>query len=156
MSARGGFTLVEVLLIVVIGIILASAAIPNLSTFADQQVGADARVLAADLEFARARAIATSQQHRVLFDATNNTYSVESPPGTLLTEPLGKKPWQRKLMVRGSGTDLVSADFNGQSAVIFDAAGTPNNGGTTVLKRGSFQAKVIVTGVTGEVSLELP
>lgn len=153
-----GFTLVEVMLMIVIGIILASVALPNVSSLDDQHVAGAARVLQADLEFARARALATSQLHRVSFDAQLERYTVESPPGTVLDEPLTKKPWQRKLASRSGGPSLgiASANFDSQAAVVFDAAGRPSSAGVVVLQGGKFQAKITVTAITGEVTLELP
>lgn len=152
-----GFTLIELLILVVIGIILANAAIPSAISFDDQRVAADARVLAGDLEFARARAIATSQQHRVLFDTVRERYTVESPPGTVLTEPLSRKPWVRQLTAAGAkGTDLASADFDGAAAVAFDAAGRPNEPGTIVLVRGGHVATISIAEITGAIDLDLP
>lgn len=153
-----GFTLVEVMMMIVIGIILASVALPNVSSLDDQHVAAAARVLQADLEFARARALATSQPHRVSFDTKLERYTVESPPGTVLDEPLTKKPWQRVLATRSGGPALgiVSASFDSQAAVVFDAAGRPSSAGLVVLQGGKFQANVTVTAITGEVTLELP
>ncbi len=161
MKERGeaGFTLVEVLLMILIGIILAGAALPNIGTLADLEVSADARVLAADMEFARARALATSQPHRLSFDTTLERYAVESPVGTPLLEPLGKQPWVRMLSPSpgaGGGTDIVSADFAGAPHLDFDPAGRPLAAGTVVLHRGAFSASVSIAAVTGEVSLELP
>lgn len=152
-----GFTLIELLILVVIGIILANAAIPSAISFDDQRVAAHARILASDLEFTRARAIATSQQHRVLFDTVREKYSVESPPGTVLTEPLSRKPWIRQLAKPDSkATDIASVDFDGAAAVSFDAAGRPNEPGSVVLVCGGHTATISVAEITGKIDLDLP
>jgi type II secretory pathway pseudopilin PulG len=157
MTRHAGFTLVEIMIMVVIGIILASAAIPTSVSLSDQRVAADARVLGGDIEFARARAIATSQQHRILFDLANERYSVESPPGTVLEEPLSRKPWVRVLRTNPQAfTDLLDANFGGATALSIDAAGRPSAGGVVTLRRDSFIATITVTAITGAVDLTLP
>lgn len=147
-----GFTLIELFIVLIVGIILAGTVLPAAHTLDDQVLLADANILVADLEFAQARAIATGQNHRLLFDGASHQYSVESPPGTLLDEPLSRKPWSRKLMAKG-GSSIASADFDGSSAVLFDAAGTPATGGSVVLSNNEFQVTVSVAPVTGEVTL---
>jgi len=149
--------LVEVMLVLVIGIIMAGVVMPSAHTLDDQRLGGTARVMESDLEFAQARAIATGQNHRVLFDLGQSdlpsSYQVESPPGVLIEEPLSRKPWVRTF---GDGTDIVSANFGGQLAVIFNGSGEPSDSGVVLLQLGEFQATVSVSAVTGAVTLELP
>lgn len=156
MNRAVGFTLIEILIVVVVGIILAGAVLPAAHTLDDQSVSADAKILAADLEFVQARAIATGQTHRILFDADADTYQVESPPGVVLDEPMTKRSWVRKLGGPSEGTDVITADFGGAAAVLFDPAGEPDEGGMIVLETGEFQATIRVQPVTGEVELYLP
>ncbi|MFH0945519.1 MAG: GspH/FimT family pseudopilin [Planctomycetota bacterium] len=152
-----GFTLVEVMILIVVGMIIAGVAMPAANTFDDMGISADVRILQADLEFAQARAIATGQGHRVLFDLDDNTYQVESPPGVVLDEPLRKRPWIRDLnRLPHNGSVLTSCDFGGQRAVLFDGAGTPASGGQVTFELGSFSAKLNVAPVTGVVSTVLP
>lgn len=152
-----GFTLIEVMILLVIGIILAGAALPAPHTLDDQRLIGVARVLEADIGFAQARAIATGQNHRILFavggQGVASSYRVESPPGVLLDEPLSRKPWER---VFEDGTEIVSASFGGQLALLVDGAGEPANSGTVLLRNGPFEASATVLAVTGEVELTLP
>ncbi len=156
MNHSAAFTLIELLIVIVVGIILAGTVLPAAHTLDDQSVSADARVLASDLEFVQARAIATGQNHRILFDVDNDRYQVESPPGVLLDEPLTKRPWVRKLGGPSDGVDVITADFDGAAAVLFDPAGAPDDGGMIVLEKGEFQATIRVQNVTGYVELFLP
>lgn len=152
-----GFTLIELMILVVIGIILANAAIPSSISLDDQRVAGQARVLGGDIEFARARAIATSQQHRILFELARDRYTVESPPGTVLLEPLTKKPWIRELSRPDTKSiDLVGANFDGTTAVSFDAAGRPSHPGSVVLNCGGNVATITVAEITGAVTIVLP
>jgi type II secretory pathway pseudopilin PulG len=154
---EGAFTLVELMILIVVGMILAGVALPAAHTFDDQEVSADLRVLRADLEFAQARAIATGQRHRILFDTNSDTYQVESPPGVVLDEPLRKQPWIRRLRERPlNGSDMVASSFGGASSVLFDGAGTPDSGGSVIYRLGAFQATATVAPVTGSVTLILP
>lgn len=155
MSGARGFTLVEIMIIIIVGIIIAGAALPAAHTFDDQIAIADARIMETDLMFAQARAVATGVDHRVLFDKDNDVYQIESPPGTVLDEPLTKKPWIRDLGGPGE-TDLINVDFNGGSALVFNGAGTPSAGGSAVIQVGDFQAVIDVDAVTGVVALTLP
>ncbi|MBI4881103.1 MAG: prepilin-type N-terminal cleavage/methylation domain-containing protein [Planctomycetes bacterium] len=156
-SRRAGFTLLELLIVIVVGMIIAGAAIPSAHTIDDRWVSADACILQADLEFAQARAIATGQSHRVLFAQDRNLYKVESPPGVLLEEPLSKKKWRRELAgADKAGTHITAVDFAGAAAVIFDAAGRPSASGSVTFELGEFKAVVTVEAVTGKVTLDLP
>lgn len=152
-----GFTLMEVLILIVIGMIIAGVAMPAVSSFDDMGVSADIRILQSDVEFAQARAIATGQSHRILFDMTNHRYQVESPPGVILDEPLGKRPWIRVLAkAPQNGSILSGCDFGGELAILFDGAGTPASGGFVSLQLGAFRGKLNVAPVTGVVSTLLP
>jgi hypothetical protein len=75
----------------------------------------------------------------------------------VLDEPLSKRPWLRELGGEANGgVDVVTADFDGAAAVLFDPAGSPDHGGMVVLEKGEFQATIRVQEVTGQVELFLP
>ncbi len=145
------FTLIEVLILIVVGLILAAAAIPSFVSLDDQKVTAAANVLEADLEYVRARSIGTALSHRLSFDAAAESYSVECPPGTLLNNPLTRKQWKRPLT--DSGVEIVSATFGTGTKVTFDGAGRPSVGGRVILKKGTFQIWVDIADVTGDVTI---
>ena len=53
--------------------------------------------------------------------------------------------------LRGFGeVDVVSASFNGADSVTFDEMGTPNAGGTVVLRAGPHVYTISVAAVTGD------
>lgn len=151
-----GFTLVEVMIFIVIGLIVAAAAIPGASTLDDQRIAADAGILAADLEFVQTRALASNQQHRVVFSAVTHEYQVESPPGTVIDDPLTDDPWTRVLARGGIGSKIIDVSFNGATAVSFDPTGRPSSGGSITLRRGDFTATVTLTAITGDVTVTGP
>ena len=63
-----GFTLIELLAVVLIIGLVAGIALPNLSLGGDRVVFAESRRLASVFGFARQRALATGQPHRVVLD----------------------------------------------------------------------------------------
>jgi prepilin-type N-terminal cleavage/methylation domain-containing protein len=156
-GSTAGFTLLELLITIVVSLILAGVVLPNMHTLDDQRVSGAVRVLEADIDFVRARAIATSQIHRILFDVTKDEYQVESPPGVVIAEPLSKRPWVRQLPVDPDADAAIAAvDFGGTAAVSFDGAGTPSTGGVVRLSTGKFTAVLTLEPVTGETSIEYP
>ena len=148
-----GFTLIELMLVIIMGLILAGVALPGAHTLDDQRLGGALRILGADVEFAQARAVANGEVHRILFDLATHSYQIESPPGVLLPEPLKKTPWVRQL---GDNAELLVVDFGGSTALVFDASGEPADGGQVTMENGEFQGSVQVAPVTGEVKLTLP
>jgi type II secretion system protein H len=75
--ARRGFTLVELLAVLVIFGLLAMIALPNLGIRSSRMLDEEARRLASSLEFARQRAVMTGVPHRVLVDLDQAAYRVE-------------------------------------------------------------------------------
>src|SRR5690349_20972120 len=73
-----GFTLAEILCVVVILGIASAVVVPNLGTRNDQIVTAGARVIMADLMYAQNQAIVTQSMQYVKFDTTNQQYSLTS------------------------------------------------------------------------------
>jgi len=69
-------TLLELLLVIAILGLLAGLAIPSGSPSIHDQLRSAARILASDLDYARALAVANSSSYRVTFDIANNRYSL--------------------------------------------------------------------------------
>ena len=76
---RGGVTLVEMLIVVLLLGIVAAMAIPNLASTNYDQLMAAAQVVESEFSYARSLAIANGSPYTVTFDTTNNqlimTYS---------------------------------------------------------------------------------
>jgi prepilin-type N-terminal cleavage/methylation domain-containing protein len=73
---RVGFSLVEMLIVIVIMGILARLAIVAFSSTATEQLRATAQVVAADLNYARSLAIGNNSRYRIDFDVTNNALTL--------------------------------------------------------------------------------
>ncbi|HWP41142.1 MAG TPA: prepilin-type N-terminal cleavage/methylation domain-containing protein, partial [Tepidisphaeraceae bacterium] len=90
---RGGFTLVEILAVVVILGIASAIIIPQIGTRDDLVASAAARVVMADLIYAQNRAIAMQKKHFVQFvgqQYTLMTRASDTSPLTAITHPVNK------------------------------------------------------------------
>src|SRR5688500_15065328 len=78
----GGFTLTEILAVVVILGIASAIIIPQIGTRDDMRVKAASRTLIADLIYAQNLAISTGQVVYVRFDVAGNSYSLLTNPSS--------------------------------------------------------------------------
>ncbi|MGI9015042.1 MAG: GspH/FimT family pseudopilin [Phycisphaerales bacterium] len=148
----GGFTLLEMIAVMVIVSILAAVAMPTLAQLRDTQIGIAARELARDLSWARQRAVARGVNVWVLFDEDANSYEIReeqlTQPGlgsaVPVNDPITGKPCQR---IFGSGefsaVDITSVEFDDDQSVGFDWLGQPLHAGETAL---SAQGRVTING----------
>ena len=132
----GGFTLVELTMVIVVVAILAAVSFPRLTSLPTTRARYAARQLFKDLTFARERAISTGTRSFVVFAPASETYTLlaENPsnPGranaVIIDDPSSGQPFVRTF---GSsefvGVDLVSAVFDGAAEVGFDWNGRPLN-----------------------------
>lgn len=81
------FTLIEVLAVVAILALVAMLVVPNLGALRQRRVRHAAERLAAELEFARQRAVATGIPHRMVFDLDHGVYRLEWLGGSGDAEP---------------------------------------------------------------------
>jgi type II secretion system protein H len=134
-ARRGGFTLVEILAVLVIMGLLAAIALPNLGLRGSRMLDEESRRLASSLEFARQRAVMTGVPHRLLVDLDQAAYRVEwygrpsepapeaeAPPDPARVE-LSPPPGTERVYEPLEGTlgELAQLD----EAVRFDAVETP-------------------------------
>ena len=161
---NAGFTLVELLIVVVIISIAALTAIPMMSSAASMQIRSAANMLTADLEYAKSMAISRAQIFSVVFDAGADSYRIEDKDGNPLPHPV-KKGFNYVIDFQNDGrlkkVDIVSVDFDTTSKVTFDYLGSPFNGvgnplnnGVINLQAGSTTSIITVEPVTGYVSIQ--
>jgi prepilin-type N-terminal cleavage/methylation domain-containing protein len=175
---RRGFTLVEILAVVVILGIASAIIIPQIGSRDDMRVSAAARTIIADLTYAQNQAISSGQMVYVRFDLANNKYSVLSAvgsPDTPMTHPVSQSPYTQQFGPASRGWELITIDstnFDGidasyqdKSTIGFDEIGTPYvyshvlNGkselgaGSIVVKCGNFTKTVTIAAATGAISV---
>lgn len=167
-SSARGFTLIEILVVVVILGIASAVILPQMTSRDDQRVAAAARTLMADLLYAQSRSIAYQTRHYVQFNTATNSWQVMvdsgGSPGAVITHPVNGVPY---VITVGTGTlakvNLNSVSFDGNTTVSFDPMGVPYSwsagggnlaltAGSVVFKAGVNQLTVAVAPYSGEIT----
>ena len=151
---RAGFTLVEILVVVVLLGIAAAVVVPQIASGEDFQVRSAARMLASDLQYAQSLATTTQSSVTVSFVPAGSSYSLSNASGTL-THPITKDAYNVDFRSQGDFSDLemLSADFGGNSLVSFDSMGIPSNPGSVVLQAGPHVFQVDIAAATGRITV---
>ncbi len=165
-SIRRGFTLIEIVVVLVILAITALLAVPVFGTAADMQVRSAADKIAADLDYAKGLAVTRQKPYTLVFFPSEEKYQVQDAAGAEIKHPLysGKDfVVEFALDRRLKKVNLVSTTFSGD-AVTFDYLGTPysgtntanrlNEAGWITIQADSFVLYVKIEPVTGYISVE--
>jgi prepilin-type N-terminal cleavage/methylation domain-containing protein len=171
-ARSGGFSLIELIAVMVIVGILAGSAIVSMGTATGNRQSVAAKQLLRDLTFARQWAVATGTRSWVEFDTTNHLWKVRaedtSSPGWItaivMVDPATGGEFVQKLNVGDFlGVKITSAVIDGDTWVGFDWLGRPLDKGDeetplpadgTVTLSGGFG--VTINKNTGHVILVLP
>ncbi|MFA5784821.1 MAG: GspH/FimT family pseudopilin [Phycisphaerae bacterium] len=158
-----GFTLIEIMLVVVILSIAAMLAIPFAASGAASQLKAAATILAADLEYAKSMAISRGQDYWVEFNTSTNSYSIKDASDTVITNPLTGKQYIINFSSdnRFSRVDITSVNFDATGSTVgFDYLGSPqhtggdlNGAGEITLSAGGSTLTVRIEPVTGYITI---
>ena len=161
----GGFTIIEILIVVVILAIAAMTVVPMMSSAGSMQIRSAANMIAADLEYAKSMAISRGQHFSVIFDKDTESYQIEDHNGDVVPHPV-QKGSNYTIDFRNDGrlnrVGIVDADFDTANAVTFDYLGSPYSGtgtssplnsGVVNLQAGSMTKTVTVEPVTGYISI---
>jgi type II secretory pathway pseudopilin PulG len=146
-----GFTLVELLLVGLIVIVLASIAVPRFTgAMAPLRVDGAAERVRNDLNLARRQARLSGTSQTVSFNVPAGSYRLVGyadidHPASEYEVRLHDPPYE---------VSVISADFGGDGQVIFDGYGVPDSGGSVVIRSGSAQQTVSVDPDTGQARLE--
>jgi prepilin-type N-terminal cleavage/methylation domain-containing protein len=124
---NGGFTLIEILCVVVILGIASAIIIPQLGSRDDLTVAAAARLVIADLMYAQNVAISQQRPHYVNF--AGQQYSImNGSPLVTINHPVSKNPYIVTFGTPNTGLESVvidSFDFGGPNTLGFDDLGSP-------------------------------
>jgi prepilin-type N-terminal cleavage/methylation domain-containing protein len=150
-----GFTVIELLIVVVILAIAALTAIPMMSSASSMQIRSATNLVMADLEYAKSMAITRGQNYSVVFDPSADSYQIKDQDDNVISHPV-KKGFDYIVSFpndsRLNRVDVTNVDFNTTQRVQFDCLGSPDNGGTVSLQAGNTTATITVEPVTGYIS----
>jgi prepilin-type N-terminal cleavage/methylation domain-containing protein len=158
-GASRGFTVIELVIVVVILAIAALTAVPMMSSAASMQIRSAANMISADLEYAKSMAISRGQDFSVVFDESTDSYRIEDQVGTVIQHPV-KKGFTYVVDFRNdsrlSKVDISNVGFGAasESRIKFDCLGSPDNGGTVSLQAGTTTTTITVEPVTGYISIQ--
>lgn len=172
MDRQHGFTLIEILVVVVILGIASAVILPSISSRDDLKVAAAARIVMSDLIYAQNRAITTGQLCYIQFDKTNGKYTLMSgmSPAVTLEHPINHTNYVQTFGSSGSPgltyITLTDASFDGKLTLAFDELGSPRaydagagtsaamSSGTVKLTCGQNSLSITIEPYTGEISIQ--
>ena len=94
-TPRRGLTLIELLITLAVISIVAAMLIPQLSHQLPDQLSAVAQIVASDLEYARALAVANNSKYRVTFEPAQNRYYLKHSGANTLLHVLPASPFRQ-------------------------------------------------------------
>lgn len=151
----GGFTMAELLTVVVIIGIMAAIVIPQAVSGSDVQALSGARMIAADLEYARDLSISLAKPITVTFDTAAESYNLTNASQAII-HPITKASTYAVNFKTTSGfsdADILTANFGGLSTVTFDETGAPDRNGQVTLQVKSHLYTIAVSPSTGKVTV---
>jgi prepilin-type N-terminal cleavage/methylation domain-containing protein len=128
---KQGFTLAEVLAVVVIISIAAMIVVPMMGDTNDMKVASASRQIVSALLYAQTLSISSQQKHQVVFDTVNNCYEIQDESGNVIPDPVS--PGQPYRISYANHPQLrpvaiQDVDFGDTNIVWFDTMGAPYEG----------------------------
>ncbi len=153
---KTGFTMIELMIVVVIIGIAAAMAVPMVSSAASFQIRSAGNIVAADLEYAKSLSISRGRSYRVVFDPATESYQIQDPNGAAIAPPGRKSPTRFGPGSQLNNVLISSANFGGAQTVTFDYLGSPQGlsaQGVVTLQAGNHTKTVTVEPITGFISV---
>lgn len=161
-----GFTVVEVVIVIVLLGILAVVAVPQLGNMTGTRMSATARKLQSDIAYAQSLAMTRNLPHRVYFNtapAPASGYAAVNDAdgdgtwgeaGEFARDPANSGASLSVTLNTGNyaGVTISGGSFAG-TFVGFNTLGAPTAGGTVIVSGGGMSQTVTVQPETGRVSI---
>ena len=156
-GVRQGFTLIELMVVLVILAITGAMIVPLVAGAGEVQALSAARMIATDIQYAQSVAITSQSPVTVQFYPDTNRYSLSNTSG-LLKHPMTNQDFLVDFSTKDGfeQLDMASASFEGTAKVVFDELGAPDAGGSVTVLGGSQTYRIDVTSVTGTVNVVTP
>jgi len=155
-SIRSGFTLIEVVIVLLIVGTMAAIAMPRFARSLDRyRADASARRIVADFDQARSAARATSASVTVVFDVAAERYSIpeladlNGSSGGYVVELHGGS-YRCRIVSAAFDTGFESND----PTVIFDGYGRPDSGGAVVIRVGEFVRMIAIDRDSAQATIQ--
>ncbi|MBU1998634.1 MAG: GspH/FimT family protein [Candidatus Omnitrophota bacterium] len=151
---KKGFTIIEIVMVIVIIGILAAVAIPRFDTFYFVKLHGAVKKVIQDIRYAQQLAISSHESYNVSFSTASDTYSVTRvSDGSYAPDPFTRG----NLVVNFasdpeySGIDIATANFGGSSVLTFDWKGRPQSAGSASFSYQDNTINLTVENNTGLV-----
>ncbi|MAX23559.1 MAG: hypothetical protein CMJ19_03555 [Phycisphaeraceae bacterium] len=157
-----GFTLVEMLTVVVIVGIVSALMVPMLGDTSQSKLIAAANQVAADIAYAQIESISHADDLRfVIFDLDDNSYYIAPTSDTLtpVINPIGNRPYLVKFGTSNnrqlSGVTLSAVSLNGDDRIRFGVYGELDQAidASVTLACDGYQITVFIDPTCGDVRI---
>ena len=165
MQKKSGFTLIELVMIIVILGILALTAVPKATTTSSIRLQAACQKIASDLRYAQEMSMAQQVRFGISFDPVNESYFVYRVNiATKVIDPQTRNDFDISFIQLNEfkGIDIASTNFSNKME--FDSIGAPYDGNGVILSSqgiitlqtagGAYSKTVRIESKTGKVSVQ--
>jgi len=157
-----GFTLIEVVMVIVIMGILAGLAIPRLNSFYTIKLSSAVKKTVSDIRYIQRKAVTDSTNCRLVFNAATDVYTgqEERPRGSNTWVSVNDPFTGQALSVnfrtepQYSGIDISGVDFSGSTTLQFSWQGIPRAPGSLTLSYKGESSILTIANNTGYVSVQ--
>ena len=165
MKNQKGFTLIELIMIIVILGIVALASMPKTTAQPRTRLEAACQRIALDLRYVQAMSLAQQVRFGISFDTVNEAYFVyRVNVGTVAKDPQTRNNFNVSFVTLNEfkGIDIASTNFSNKME--FDSTGAPYDGNGVILSSqgiitvqttgGAYSRTVRIEAKTGKVSVQ--
>lgn len=145
-----GVTLVELLIVMAITSIVAAIAVPRYGQAINRyHLKLAAARVDADLDLVRRQSRLTTTSLRFVVNTATNSYTIPT------LSAMNQKPgdYAVDLSAEPYGAAIYSADFAGDTELVFDAYGTPDSNGIIIVNVGDQAVAVALNSATNRITV---